>query len=141
MNHRELSVILQQYQFEKYAEIKSNGSHAYFQPESTVEEKKGNVYLWVEELNATFEVVYVGKAGKRMKDRCSQHFGGFKGGSIAGKRNSSRIVKGISEKKIYHVFSRQSEKATVLGEGNISLEAVEELAFIQKFNPPWNTLK
>ena len=49
----------------------------------------GWVYLWIAiDRQSSFNVRYVGKAGKSLKARCTQHEGGFKGGSTKGVRHA-----------------------------------------------------
>jgi hypothetical protein len=85
-------------------------------------------------------VVYVGKAGKTLKERCDQHQAGFVS-STTGKKNARKLRKGMCEGKTYHLYSRLSASGTVLKEKWICMAAVEEIALIRKFNPPWNPLK
>lgn len=97
----------------------------------------GHVYLWVEQHTDERAIVYVGKAGKTIQERCIQHASGFKHSST-GKKHAARFRSGYREKKSYCLYVRKSMEATVQGESNIPMESVEELAFIKKFTPRWN---
>ena len=133
MTKKEFQRFLRENEFKEYADIKSNGEHAIFYIDSCQANWSsiGYVYLWAEEDESSIRVVYVGKAGKKMKKRCNEHRGGFKGGSKTGKKHSDNILDGIARKKHYCVYARKS--VTILDD--------EEQAFIQKLNPPWNTKK
>jgi len=96
------------------------------------------VYLWLEIGTDESKIVYVGKAGKTLNERCGQHVGGFNGGSTTGTSHASRICTGIENGKRYELWSRKSDIITLFGEKNISMAEVEEKAFIQKFQPIWN---
>ena len=95
----------------------------------------------MEEDEFNISVVYVGKAGKTMKNRCDQHLGGFRGGSSTGQAHSGRILAGLSIGKRYSVYIRESGSETILGEQNISMCNVEEIALIKKLKPCWNSIK
>lgn len=98
----------------------------------------GWVYLWLEVCITEAKIVYVGKAGKTLHERCRQHVGGFKGGSTTGSAHAARISAGIKNGKRYELWSKKSDIVTLFGEQNISMAEVEEKAFIQKFQPIWN---
>ncbi len=98
----------------------------------------GFVYLWIECTDQQHRVVYVGMAGKTLKARCHQHQGGFVG-STTGRAHSSRLRAGIEAGKRYEIYARKSALGEILGESGISLVCAEELAFIKKFSPPWNS--
>jgi len=141
MNKVEFEKFLDKFEFRKYADIVSNGEHALFENKQAEGIGCGYVYLWVEKNRGKFKVVYVGKAGKTMKRRCSQHLGGFRGGSKIGEAHSSNILKGIKAGKRYFVYDRKSKTRKFMGESDIPFCCVEEIAFIKKLNPPWNSLK
>ena len=94
----------------------------------------------VEKTGDNLLIVYVGKAGKTIKARCSQHRRGFKGGSKTCSKHSNNIVRGIQEGKSYCVYARHSERDLVLEEKGIPMCTVEEIALIQKFEPDWNKI-
>jgi hypothetical protein len=141
MNEVEFEKFLDKFEFRKYADIVSNGKHALFENKQAEGIGCGYVYLWVEKNRNKFTVVYVGKAGKTMRKRCNEQIGGFRGGSKIGKTHSGNILKGIKAEKHYLVYARKSKTGMVMGESNISLCCVEEIAFIKKLSPPWNSLK
>lgn len=100
----------------------------------------GLVYLWVEVSGVTSTVVYVGKAGGTLQERCKQHGSGFRH-SAPGRAHSDRLRRGIGENKRYEIYARKSDTNQILGESGISMACVEELALIQKFKPAWNASK
>lgn len=122
--------------FEKAGEISLRGGHLIFDL-ANVRSECGFVYLWVEISEATASVVYVGKAGGTLQERCKQHAGGFRR-STPGRAHADRLRQGIGENKRYAVYARKSETKDILGESGISMACVEELAFILKFRPAWN---
>lgn len=107
---------------------------------STDNREKGFVYIWVEQFESSFSIVYVGKAGKTLRARFSQHKGGFNGGSVTGKKNALLIKKGLSENKRYLIFARKSPSIEILGE-QVPSESIEEIALIKKLNSNlWNRI-
>lgn len=99
---------------------------------------QGWVYIWLEMGGDEAKVVYVGKAGKTLHERCDQHVGGFKGGSTTGSAHATRIRAGIENGKCYELWSKKADVVTLFGEKNISMVDAEERVFIQKFRPIWN---
>lgn len=101
----------------------------------------GWVYIWLE-INKDkdeVKVVYVGKAGKTLQQRCQGHRGGFKN-SVTGKAHAERIREGIKMGKHYELWSRKAQVTTLFEEENLSMVEIEERAFIQKFCPAWNKI-
>ena len=132
--------IIRKFKFSKYADIRANDKHAYFECVLSKEpEGNGFVYLWLESDEESNNIVYIGKTEKRMKDRCKDHLNGFKGTSKseAGLRHSLNICNGIKAAKHYEVYFRKSEVQIILGM-KVSMCCVEEKALIQQVNPPWN---
>jgi len=99
--------------------------------------KTGHVYLWIESYSETSLIVYVGKAGKRMIDRCRQHLAGFKS-STTGKAHAARLYEGNQQGKQYAIYVRKSDEIELFGE-KISMFSAEEEALIKKLNPTWNS--
>lgn len=142
MTRKEITTFLQEHNFRKYADIVSDGNHALFNIFQTTQAYwtgNGYVYLWVEEDKFSVKVVYVGKAGKTMKNRCAQHLNGFRGSSTTGISHSARILGGISAGKQYCVYARKSSSKTIMGK-KVSMCSVEEIALIKKLNPEWNSI-
>jgi hypothetical protein len=102
------------------------------------DKRHGFVYLWIENDNGNTSIVYVGKAGKTVIGRLSQHRGGFKN-SGSGRKHVNRFRDGMARGCTYEIWARKSETQTLFGEEDIPMECVEELAFIKKFQPKWNT--
>lgn len=101
----------------------------------TFTQDHGWVYLWVKVTpEGGFDVCYVGKAGKTLKGRGSQHAAGFKRGSGRGSVLAQQLgeyLKLDASKKI-HVYARKSPNQTVLDENDISMCETEERAMIMK---------
>ncbi|MBO6523199.1 MAG: hypothetical protein JJ971_05180 [Balneolaceae bacterium] len=95
--------------------------------------QKGFVYIWVEKFESTYSIVYIGKAGKTLHARFSQHKGGFNGGSVTGRKNGVLIKNGISLGKRYLIYARKSPLIEVFGE-QVPSESIEEIALIKKMN-------
>ncbi|MEY3759316.1 MAG: hypothetical protein RIR39_807 [Pseudomonadota bacterium] len=131
--------IIEQYSFSKYADIirNSNGEIKFSKVLSTELPDFGYVYLWLELDDHKKNIVYVGKAGKKMSNRCSQHEAGFKTSS-PGKKHKQRILEGMESKKTYSVYCRKAPIQMVLDEFVCMLSAEEE-ALIKKINPQWNS--
>ena len=109
-------------------------------PDFNLDQKKadhGWVYIWLEINKDEATVVYVGKAGKTLNERCQQHRNGFKT-SGTGKAHAERIRKGIRMDMRYELWSKKAAVMNLFEEKNISMVCIEETAFIQKFGPAWN---
>jgi predicted GIY-YIG superfamily endonuclease len=129
--------IVEKYSFIKIGEISLVGDRLKFNLLNNSEDH-GFVYLWIECTDKQNQVVYVGKAGKTLKSRCAQHQNGFVK-STTGKSHSTRLRTGIEVGKRYDIYAKKSANGKVLDEEDISMACVEELAFIKKFNPAWNS--
>ena len=140
MKTKEFKGFLKEFGFLKYADIVSIKGRASFSNFQANWSDYGYVYVWVEKDKLGISIVYVGKAGKTMRARCNQHESGFRGGSKKGKTHSNRIVAGILAGKRYSVYARKSASQTLLGVPDVSLGCIEELAFIRKLSPPWNSI-
>ena len=141
MTEDEFKEFIDKYTFKHYADlVESTKGCARFNNLDSSCTDVGYVYLWVEKNKNDLKIVYVGKAGKTMRDRCNQHSGGFNGGSGTGNKHSKNIIDGIKKGKTYHVYARKSEKCEILGEKNIPMSCIEEIAFRQKIKPPWNSI-
>ena len=143
MNKEEFEKIMICYKFEKVAEITKSGSgkieFSYLKGKE--QEGVGFVYLWVEVNEKTYNIVYVGKAGKIIKYRMSQHKGRFNSKKLPNEGKRDLIINGLNQNHQYFVFSRKSESKKVLGE-DVPGEIIEEIAFIKKFEGRlWNKLK
>ena len=141
MNITEFNQILCHYSFCKTGDITLvDGNPRFANTEFTNE--CGWVYLWVKKRGEEFFIVYVGKAGRTLRERCEQHKNGFIN-SVTGKGHAERFRKGFKNGNEYELYGRKSDIETILGEQNIPMECVEEIVFIQKFRelnqPLWNT--
>lgn len=138
MNIEEL---LNKYKFQKYSDIVERNDKIMFQHLTKENNNKhGWVYAWIEQINDKCKVVYIGKAGKTILERCNQHESGFNGGSKTGKQHAERIKKGIKGGKSYYLYVRKSDEMTVIDEPNISMCSIEEIVLIKKLLPQWNKL-
>lgn len=95
----------------------------------------GLVYLWVKYNNdVAVDIAYVGKAGKTLKDRFSQHRGGFNGSNgKTGANIAARITEWVNgtDKRLL-IWARPS-LVTSINDEQISMVSVDEESFIQKF--------
>ena len=125
-----------EYKFERVGDLRihESGEYPAFEIVDPVIKKHGHVYMWVLEQNRIpNKILYIGRAGKTLKDRCAQHFGGFKGGSKSGERNAKEIVDKLKVKGAsIGVYSRHSRQITIF-QKKISLSHAEEAALIQKY--------
>jgi hypothetical protein len=136
MTEAGFSATAEQFGFKKVGEISLRDDHPIFNLDGS-SDGGGFVYLWVEISGSASTVVYVGKAGGTLLDRCKQHSGGFKHSS-PGRAHAHRLRRGIAENKRYAIYARKSETQDMFGERGISMACVEEQAFIKKFRPSWN---
>ena len=137
MNKENLSSIMSEFAFTYVGEIIPKDDYPSINLEK-INREMGWVYLWIEENQNNFSIVYVGMAGKTLKSRFSQHNGGFRRSS-SGKAHAKRLLEGFRLNKRYLVYGRKCNSKSILGEENIPMQCIEELAFIQKFKPLWNT--
>jgi hypothetical protein len=131
-----LSKLLKELSFEYKGEIlHTKGSiHPSFNLADKLESQDGLVYLWIRmDGKKPLEVIYVGKAGKTLKNRCKQHEGGFKFNKTKGVKNSNAIQNILSDGFTINIFSRISETIKVFDE-EVSLCVAEEKALITKFD-------
>jgi len=101
--------------------------------------KTGLVYIWVKTVNsAIVDVTYVGKAGRTLKGRLSQHKGGFTDKTRirkTKKSNRDKFCEWLSANTAngLKIYARHSPVQSVCDE-MVSMFSVEEEAFIQKFH-------
>ncbi len=97
------------------------------------------VYLWLAHAvgAAAGEVLYVGKAGKGVARRSSQHQGGFTN-SGTGRKNAAELLNILADHAMsVTVMGRTSETVTLFGK-TVSLYATEEDALCALFGPRLN---
>lgn len=136
MNKQEFDSIILKYSFTKAADIARDNGLPKF-TNLSFNDAKGYVYLWVEIDKDSLTIVYVGKAGKTLKERCAQHASGFKS-SATGKKHAKRFEEGFQRGYRYALYARKSEFMCLLDEHEIPSECIEELVFIKKLSPTWN---
>ncbi|QIZ76280.1 GIY-YIG nuclease family protein [Ferrimonas lipolytica] len=129
--------MLDKYSFKKVGDIELVNDIPLF-TNTNFDQRHGYVYLWLEKSAHASTIVYVGKAGKTLKNRCRQHINGFKN-SVTGKKHAQRFRNGFSTGCIYEIYARKSDCHAMLDEQDIPMECVEEIAFIKKFKPIWNS--
>lgn len=101
--------------------------------------KTGLVYIWAKTVNgAITDIAYVGKAGRTLKGRLSQHKGGFTDKTRVRKTKQSNSDKfqawlGANPSNGLRIYARHSPIQSVCDE-QVSMFSVEEEAFIQKFH-------
>lgn len=137
MNSQDFIKTLGKYSFTKVADIELKNNVPVYSS-TNFDLRHGYVYLWVEKSTSAISIVYVGKAGKALGDRCRQHGGGFRN-STTGKKHAERFRAGFSLGCAYEMYARKSDSKTMFDEQDIPMECVEELAFIKKFQPAWNS--
>lgn len=136
MTEADFSAIVDRFAFIKVGDIVLREGYPKFNFDGLSDER-GFVYIWAEISGAEITVVYVGKAGGTLLERCNQHTGGFRRSS-PGRAHADRLRRGIGENKRYAIYARKSETKDIVGETGISMACVEEQAFIKKFRPSWN---
>ncbi len=103
-----------------------------------------SVYVWTAELKekASYEILYVGKAGKGVDRRLSQHRAGILN-RVRGNKNTGKddIVTILSDSgRNFYVFSRKSDTQEIFGQ-EVSLYSVEEDALCSALRPSLNRAK
>lgn len=136
MKQADFEQITKRYGFKRAGEISLIGGLPSFRLTHNSKDS-GWVYLWIEVSAEHRFIVYVGKAGKTLQERCQQHSGGFRR-SVPGMAHAERFRVGFANSRSYEIFARKSETLVVHGESDISASGLEELAFIKKFQPGWN---
>lgn len=103
---------------------------------------QGLVYLWVDVTNSDYKIKYVGKAGKTLQKRLSEHVGGFRGGSKTGVQNAHRICECLDQDRTLKVYARPSP-VIVINDEMLNSYSIDEESFIVKFRKQghelWNT--
>lgn len=98
---------------------------------------KASVYLWIAcKSDDNYKVLYVGKAGKGVHLRCTQHAGGF-ANSVTGRKNATELKRYLREGYEVRVYSRQSSVMEIFGQ-QVSLYSAEEDALCTLLNPVLN---
>lgn len=98
----------------------------------TLGRHQGLVYLWVDVTDSEFNIKYVGKAGKTLQKRLSEHVGGFRGGSKTGVKNAHRICETKEQGRTLKVYARLSQMITINDE-LLNSYSIDEESFIVKF--------
>jgi hypothetical protein len=93
---------------------------------------KGNVYLWVvEEDELPKEVLYIGKTGKTISGRGSDHLSGFRNGN-RGRKISDLLKEVLIKDKVIGIYGRHSDRIIMFGQ-EVSLCETEEKALINRY--------
>ncbi len=99
--------------------------------------ENASVYVWVAcKPGKPYHVLYVGKAGRGVHLRCTQHMAGFVN-SGTGRKNAEELKRYLSDGYEVRVYSRESGKTQVLGQV-VSLYSAEEDALCLALNPVLN---
>lgn len=95
----------------------------------------GLVYLWVKYNDAGIvDIAYVGKAGKTLKGRCTQHRGGFSGANgKTGQNNATRITDWLSVPGNRLMLWARPSATQLINDESVCMVSVDEESFIQKF--------
>jgi hypothetical protein len=97
----------------------------------------GWVYIWVKAIKGKLTPLYVGKAGKTLKERFAQHRAGLRSNSINKKECLQQQLRAHGD--CLRIYARHSPTGKVLGE-KISLCESEEIAMIKKLCRTFNLL-
>lgn len=135
--------LLQKFNFVHTHDIRFDGEKLYFNSVAGVEiSRKPSVYLWIlRSRSGSVDVLYVGKAGAGIANRCEQHAGGFLR-SVTGKDNAI-ILRGhleSAEAQGVEVWTRTSDVQELFGQ-NVSLFSAEEEALCALLKPQINRLR
>jgi hypothetical protein len=96
-----------------------------------------SVYIWVAcKPDGQHQVLYVGKAGKGVHLRCTQHVAGFVN-SGTGRRNAEELRRYLNDGYEIRVYARESGAMHIFGH-EVSLYAAEEDALCSVLNPVLN---
>lgn len=99
--------------------------------------KRASVYVWVaNKAGSDYRVLYVGKAGKGVHLRCTQHVGGFVN-SGTGRKNASELKRYLNDGYDVCVYARESSVMEIFGE-TVSLYSAEEDALCAALSPVMN---
>lgn len=99
--------------------------------------ENASVYVWVAcKPGKPYHVLYVGKAGRGVHLRCTQHMAGFVN-SGTGRKNAEELKRYLSDGYEVRVYSRESGRTQVLGQV-VSLYSAEEDALCLALNPVLN---
>ena len=95
----------------------------------------GLVYLWVKcDQTGVVDVAYVGKAGKTLKGRFSQHKGGFSGANgKTGENNATRITEWLSNPDHSIMLWARPSPTMTINDEQMCMVSVDEESFIEKF--------
>ena len=139
-----LKKLLEDYEFSKAGKIyiDENNLVNYLIDIPEFKSPKGQVYAWV----IGEEVLYIGMAGKGVKKRHSEHFGGWRGGSDTGIKKEKLLRNMLTDGKDISIYARTSDvliqqEVTLLGKKtklDINLNKYEENELINELNPAWN---
>lgn len=99
--------------------------------------QRASVYVWVaNKASSDYRVLYVGKAGKGVHLRCSQHMDGFVN-SGTGRKNASELKRYLNDGYDVCVYARESNVMEIFGE-TVSLYSAEEDALCAVLSPVMN---
>ena len=120
MSDAGLTVLLERFAFEKVGEIALRDGYLKCNLSGPTSLDCGFVYLWIEVSGATMTVVYVGKAGGTLVERCKQHDAGFKRSS-PGVAHAGRLRQGIGENKGYAISRAEVKRKKSLVSPGLSI--------------------
>ena len=99
--------------------------------------KLPSIYIWLQPLdNDNYKILYVGKAGRGVDVRFSQHERGFIE-SATGKKNAKLIREVLNENNNIEIYSKTSETICFFNQ-KIYAYSSEEEAFAAAYSPLWN---
>ena len=99
--------------------------------------KLPSIYIWLQPLeNDNYKILYVGKAGRGVDVRFSQHERGVIE-STTGKKNAKLIREVLNEDNIIEIYSKTSDTICFFDQ-KIYAYSSEEEAFAAAYSPLWN---
>ena len=106
--------------------------------EAEFRRKVPQVYAWV----VDGEVKYIGKAGKGVRTRFTQHRGGWRGNSVTGISKAAKLMEALQAHRVA-VYARTCEVKTMEMFGGAVTEElnmidIEEQMLITLMQPEWN---
>jgi len=110
--------------------------------EDEFKQRVPQVYAWV----VDGVIKYIGKAGKGINMRLSQHRGGWRGGSTTGITKAAYLTEALASNRV-EVYGRTcefiKEEITLFGKKQqveINMIDIEETFLIAELKPDWNVV-
>jgi len=137
-----VNALLEKYGFSPAGEIliDGNGKVNFKITADQFKQRVPQVYAWV----VDGEIKYIGKAGKGIQKRFTEHRGGWRGGSVTGVRKAEYLSEALNSARVV-VYGRDcdyfKQEVELFGgsrEVEISMIDLEETYLITELQPEWN---